>query len=456
MWYITLRLLVTHTMDLRMIMSQVKLDQPDRQDDKQTVPERSTDIIRAITRSRGENPAPLTGNIDISELQQKDPHVKIIYQWVKKNQRSGHAEVRKLAPAIRHYWHLWNSLCIVNDILCKRFYSRGDNAEHLQIIVPQSLRSTVLNYMHNSLMGGHLGVNKTYGKLKQRIYWYEAKEDVLIWVRKCDTWAQNKPAQKTPKAHLGDNQVGGPMDRLATDLLGPLPETPQGNKYILVVTDHFTKWVEAIPVPDQTAQTCAHHILKVICQFRCPLTILSDQGRCYESNLFHELCHILEIKKTRTSPRNPKCNGLAERFNRTLIQMIKSYLKGEQIEWDKNLHFITAAYRATPQDSTGFTPNVLMLGRETRLPVELVLGNTTSEGVLTNYGEYVQDIRQHLVRAHDVARRHLGQAAQHQREIYDIRTSQHYYQEGQLVWYLNQNRKEGTCLKLQHTIWVLL
>lgn len=247
--------------------------------------------------------------------------------------------------------------------------------------------------MHNSLMGGHLGVNKTYGKLKQRFYWYEAKEDVLIWVRKCDTCAQNKPAQKTPKAHLGDNQVGGPMDRLATDLLGPLPETPQGNKYILVVTDHFTKWVEAIPVPDQTAQTCAHHILKVICQFRCPLTILSDQGRCYESNLFHELCHILEIKKTRTSPRNPKCNGLAERFNRTLIQMIKSYLKGEQIEWDKNLHFITAAYRATPQDSTGFTPNVLMLGRETRLPVELVLGNTTSEGVLTNYGEYVQDIR---------------------------------------------------------------
>lgn len=59
------------------------------------------------------------------------------------------------------------------------------------------------------------------------------------------------------------------MDRLATDLLGPLPETPQGNKYILVVTDHFTKWVEAIPVPDQTAQTCAHHILKVICQFGC-------------------------------------------------------------------------------------------------------------------------------------------------------------------------------------------
>ena len=112
--------------------------------------------------------------------------------------------------------------------------------------------------------------------------------------------------------------------------------------------------------------------------------------------------------------------------------MIQVYRKDGNIEWDKNIHFITAAYRATPEDSTGFTPNVLMLGRETRLPVDLVLGNTTS-GVLTNYGEYVQDVRQHLIRAHYVARKLLWQAAQHQREIYDIMTSQHYYHEGQLV-----------------------
>lgn len=133
------------------------------------------------------------------------------------------------------------------------------------------------------------------------------------------------------------------MDRLATDLLGPLPETPRGNKYVLVITDHFTKWVEAIAVPDQTAQTCAHYLLQVVCQFGCPFSILSDQGRCFESHLFQEFCHLLEIKKSRTSPRNPRCNGLAERFNRTLVQMIKSYLKGKQTDWDKNLHFITAA-----------------------------------------------------------------------------------------------------------------
>ena len=107
--------------------------------------------------------------------------------------------------------------------------------------------------------------------------------------------------------------------RIGTDILGPLPETPRGNKYILVVTDYFTKWVEVFAVPDQTAVTCAEKILnEVVARFGTPLSLHSDQGRNYESVLFAELCVLLEIRKTRTSPGNPRCNGLTERFNRTL------------------------------------------------------------------------------------------------------------------------------------------
>lgn len=92
--------------------------------------------------------------------------------------------------------------------------------------------------------------------------------------------------------------------------------------------------------------------------------------------------------------------------------------------------------------SAGLTPNLLMRGRETRLPAEFMLGKTTSEGVLYNYGEYVENIRRCLLRAHEIARKHPRQAAHHQRETYDIRTSQHHYEEGQLVWYLKP-QKEG-------------
>ena len=163
------------------------------------------------------------------------------------------------------------------------------------------------------------------------------------------------------------------MDRLAIDILGPLPLTPRGNWYILLVTDHFTKWVEIFAVPDQTATTCAEVILnEVVARFGCPLSLHSDQGRNYESKVFAKLCKLLEIQKTRTSPGNPRCNGQAECFNRTLLKMIKSYLKGEQRNWDKHIGCLVAAYQGTRHESTGLMPNLMMLGRETRMPVEVM------------------------------------------------------------------------------------
>ena len=126
--------------------------------------------------------------------------------------------------------------------------------------------------------------------------------------------------------------------------MGPLPETARGNKYILTVTDYFTKWVEIFPVPDFTAITCARIILnEVISRFGCPYDLNSDQGTNYESHIFAELCRILEIRKTRTSPGNPRCNGQTERFNKTLIRMIKAYLKDEQRDWDLYLGCLAAA-----------------------------------------------------------------------------------------------------------------
>ncbi len=130
------------------------------------------------------------------------------------------------------------------------------------------------------------------------------------------------------------------------------------------------------------------------CRLGPPFTLHSDQGRNYESSIFRELCRLLEIKKTRTSARNPRCNGQAERFNRTLLRMIKSYLRGEQENWDLNLGCLAAAYRATPHESNGLTPNLLMLGREVRLPAELVYGGMCNDQPgLTSYGDYVDHLR---------------------------------------------------------------
>lgn len=182
------------------------------------------------------------------------------------------------------------------------------------------------------------------------------RETINIYLAQCDICEANKSPPKLHRAPLGAMPVGAPLDRNATDLLGSLPETPKGNKYILTVTDYFTKWVEIFPVPDQTAFTCAQIILnEVICRLGCPLAIHSDQGRKFESKMFKQLCEILEIRKTRTSPRNPKCNGQTERFNRSIVSMIKSYLCGEQTNWDLSLGCLAGAYRASPNETTGLS-----------------------------------------------------------------------------------------------------
>lgn len=105
----------------------------------------------------------------------------------------------------------------------------------------QSVESRNLGQVHNSLIAGHLGRKKTLGKLLQRFYWFNVREDVHMWLVRCDVCASVKPPRRIPRAPLGKMQVGATLDRFSTDFLGPLPLTPRGNHYILLASDHFTK-----------------------------------------------------------------------------------------------------------------------------------------------------------------------------------------------------------------------
>lgn len=188
--------------------------------------------------------------------------------------------------------------------------------------------------------------------------------------------------------------------------------------------DYFSKWVKILPVPDQTSETCADKILnEVIARYGCPQSIHSDQGRNFESSLFQEFCKILEIKKTRTTPRNPRANGLVERFNRTLISMIKSYIKGKQTDWDKNLGCLALAYRSTPQESTKFTPNMIMLGKEVKLPLHVIYSDPEKSEECSSYGDYLYKLRENLYHSHQIVRKNLKCATNIQKNKYDKKSN---------------------------------
>ena len=391
---------------------------------------------------------------ELRRYQNEDQDLALMVQSKSVGVKPSRQDMVTKSPACRHYWILWDSLVLLNGILYKKFLKRDRTGEYLQLLVPSALKKDILCQMHNSLLAGHLGRKKTKQKTLQRYYWYNLKEDVNLHIHKCDVCEADKKPNKVPRAALGSLPAGAPGDCLATDYLGPFPVTAQGNRYILLLTDHFSKFVEIIPVPDMTAEVCASKILnEYISRWGCPLSIHSDQGRTYESKVFKELCRMLEIRKTRTSVRNPKGNGQSERFNRTLLRMIKAYLCDEQEEWDLHLGCLAGAYRATPHEATKMTPNLMTMGREVRLPAELVFGSSsTPQGDdITSYGDYVDLLRSRMQHAHEVARKYLGMSAKRSKDIYDTKVAVNRFEKGDYVWCLNEARKVGVAPKLQHT-----
>ena len=245
-------------------------------------------------------------------------------------------------------------------------------------------------------------------------------------------------------------EVGSPMERVALDLLGPLPETEVENRWILVVGDYFTKWMEAYPLRDAKAETVAKTLVtEFVCRFGVPAELHSDQGRNFEAEVFAEVCRILGIHKTRTTPYNPKSDGLIERFNRTLINMVATMIDPHkrQKDWDLQLPFATFAYRSTPQESTGETPNMLMFGRETRMPIELTTATTTRD--LSEGGDYADEMRSRMQDAHERARIRMRISSRRQKKGYDRKSHGESLRRGDFVWLHNPAKRKGVSPKLE-------
>ena len=381
---------------------------------------------------------------ELKQLQEKDPIISVILNHKDVSaERPTASQMARSNPAVRNLWLLWDSLERLDGVLYRV------DGRSKRLVLPISLKKEVIYSLHNSLLSGHLGVKKVYRKALTQFYWYQMREDIQTYIASCSMCGRNKKTSKKPRAPLSHLPVGAPMDRISTDLFGPLPITPRQNKYVLLLTDLYSKWVELLPIPDATAETCARVILnEFIARFGCPLSIHSDQGRNYESDLFQELCQLLEIKKTRTSPRHPSGNGQVECFNKTLITLIRAYLKGKQSNWDLYLGSLAGAYRATPHESTGFTPNCVMFGRENRMPADLLFGSPVAKE--TTYGDHINRVKQNICTTYALVSKHLQKAAIRQEENYNLRVAFHPYKIGDLVYYRNEGRRLGRNPKLQY------
>lgn len=387
----------------------------------------------------------------IVSMQENDIDIRPVLEALQRNEKPSSDQMMTCSPATRHYWILWDSLHLESSIMFKVFKKQNNCGEFRQLIVPRELKKEVIHQMHDSVLSAHLGIKKTNEKAKQRYYWFNMKEDIALFIKACDVCAADKGPPKKARAPLGSLTTGAPWDTLAIDYMGPFPVTPRGNRYIMVMTDHFSKYVEVIAMPNQHAEECALTIVnEFVARWGSPLTIHTDQGMTFESKVFKKMCEILGVRKTRSSPRNPKGNGQTERFNRTLVQMIRAFLTGEQEDWDLNLGCLAGAYRATPNESTRLSPNLLAIGREIRLPSDLIY-NSPIEQPNTDITvvDYVEVLKNRMLHAHDVARRYLKEGAKRSKALYDTKVVLYSYKPGDAVWCLHETKKPGVSPKLQ-------
>ena len=378
---------------------------------------------------------------ELMQLQREDPDLVILHDWLDTNAKPNRDQVAGYSPDVRHLWIEWERLQRTDGVLYIKWINPKTQQPFVQLLVPKSIRNKIIELCHDTPMSGHFGVEKTMSKLKQRVYWRTMKSDVSLYIQKCPVCSANRQPKHKPKASLVDYRVGHPMDRLGIDILGPLPQSNKGNVYILVIADYFTRWIEAYPLPNQTAETTANALLyEFMSRFGFPFEIHSDQGRNFQSDLFQELCKILGVTKTRSTPYHPASDGLVERFNQTLAKMIRSFTEDHPNEWDKHLPLLTAAYRCTVHPATGFTPNFLMFGREVNIPADLLFPPPADDGLTTP--EYVEEMREHLTDCYNRARQHLKSAAKSQKRNYDTRIVEHTFRVGDAVYKRNPRFKK--------------
>lgn len=160
-------------------------------------------------------------------------------------------------------------------------------------------------------------------------------------------------------------QVGAPWERVAADVAGPFPVTRHGNKYILVIQDYFTKWVEVCAMPDQTAKTVATRLVdQVYVRYGCPRLLHTDRGTNFTSAVVSQVSRLFGVTRTLTTAYHPRGDGMVKRHNRALEGMLSLWTNTYQDDWDEHLPLLAMAYRSAPHETTGETPNVMNLGRE--------------------------------------------------------------------------------------------
>ncbi|GFY03325.1 retrovirus-related Pol polyprotein from transposon 412 [Trichonephila clavipes] len=295
----------------------------------------------------------------------------------------------------------------IDGILCRKNFD-PDGKLWLPVI-PKHLRADILRHFHDAPTAGHLGFAKTYDRIRKRFYWPGMYRNVVRYVMHCRECQRRKSVPQRPPGRLVPIPPAiAPFHRIGIDLLGRFPKSAHGNKWIIVCTDYSTRYAITKALPTAEVDEIAKFLLEeIVLRHGAPRVIITDRGAVFRSRLVSSLVDLCNIDHRFTTAYHPQTNGLTERFNKTLADMLSMYVDVEQKNWDEILPFVTFAYNTAKQETTGFTPFYLLHGREAETTLDTMLPfcpNDFDDNNITKIAARAEESRQ-LARVHSESSR---------------------------------------------------
>ena len=389
-------------------------------------------------------------NTEFIEFQKRDPVFSELRNWLEQGKRPHKEKLHAFPLEVQHFWMCYSHLVLKDGLLYYK-WMQVDGSEQLLLMVPRKLIATVLNQMHNAPEAGHFGRDKTYNKIKDRFYWFHVRKDVFRWCHQCRECSKRRTPTPRKRAPMTPIKVNNPDDLVCMDIL-TLPQSESKYQLVLVMIDHFTKWIEVAPLKNQTAKTVAQAFVDYwISRNGVPRRIHTDQGTNFESALMQELYKNFGALKSRTTAYHPQSDGISERMVKTLKECLSKYVDKTQRDWPKYLQLFAMAYRTSVHATTRVTPAEAHLGRNLNLPIDLIyptprrLGEEDPEMEAETFS---QELEKQLEVIYELIRQHIPSAQKRQKKYYDQKIAGKPYKVGDRVWITNEAVKKGMSKKM--------
>ena len=368
--------------------------------------------------------------------QKEDPVLYQVVKHLRAPRDTFRAALHKVLDkkATATYVKAKEQLLIKNGLLYWKTQQGQADETVFQFVVPQRHRGAALDGCHRE--AAHQGQCRSAALMQERFWWPGMTRDLRNHIKKCSRCRKYEAAP--PVVPMKPLACSGPGELLHVDFTSieetvPLKEDPVICN-VLVLQDHFSKYVVVYVVKDQTARTAAETLrIGYFGLFCTPAYLVSDQGKAFTGHIITHLCELYGVQKLRTSPYHAQTNGQVERMNQTIICMISKLEEDRKACWSEHLPELLMAYNATRSAVTGYSPYYLLFGRRPRIPVDYLFPTLCDSPHQTKMEVSVAAMQKRLKEAFAVARCLTSEEVARQCHYYDHKAGAVALQPGDVV-----------------------